>query len=181
MKNITLIGMPGAGKSTIGVILAKSLLFDFIDTDLIIQKKTGKSLCELLSEKGTDGFLRLENDIICAESFSKAVIATGGSAVFGKEAMKKLRECSTVIFLDVPVTELEKRLSNIHTRGVAMKEGTTIKELYEERFPYYRKYADVVIDCTGLTAEECVEEIVCRVTDKQNCTKAISKDIITGL
>ncbi len=160
MKNITLIGMPGAGKSTIGVILAKSLLCDFTDTDLIIQKKTGKSLCQLLDEKGTEGFLQLENDIIFKESFLNSVIATGGSAVYGEEAMAKLKTESTVIFLDVSVSELEKRLSNIKTRGVAMKKGTTIKDLYNERLPYYQKYADITLDCTGLTAEECVDRIV---------------------
>ena len=160
MKNITLTGMPGAGKSTIGVILAKSVLCDFTDTDLIIQKKTGKSLCDLLEEKGTDGFLQLENDIICQESFENCVIATGGSAVYGKEAMKKLKEISTVVFLDVPVAELEQRLSNIKTRGVAMKKGTTVKELYAERLPLYKKYADITLDCTGMTAEECVDCLV---------------------
>lgn len=160
MKNITLIGMPGAGKSTIGVILAKSLLCDFADTDLIIQKKTGKSLCDLLSERGTEGFLQLESDIICQQSFESSVIATGGSAVYGKEAMRLLKEISTVIFLKVDVSELEKRLSNIKTRGVAMKQGTTISELYAERLPLYEKYADITLDCTGLTAEECVERII---------------------
>ena len=160
MKNVTLIGMPGAGKSTIGVILAKSLLCDFTDTDLIIQKKTGKSLCGILEEKGTEGFLQLENDIICAESFQNAVIATGGSAVYGQEAMAKLKEISTVIFLDVNVQELEKRLSNIKTRGVAMKKGTTVKELHNQRLPLYQKYADITLDCTGMTAEECVDKIV---------------------
>ena len=159
MKNITLIGMPGAGKSTIGVILAKSLLCDFTDTDLIIQKKTGKSLCDILDERGTEGFLQLENDIICAESFENSVIATGGSAVYGEEAMAMLKKISTVVFLDVSVDELEKRLSNIKTRGVAMKKGTTVKELYNERLPLYEKYADIILDCTGLTAEECVERI----------------------
>lgn len=160
MKNLTLIGMPGAGKSTIGVILAKSLLCDFTDTDLIIQKKTGKSLCAILDQKGTDGFLKLENDIICGESFENAVIATGGSAVYGREAMEKLKKISTVIFLDVNVQELEKRLSNIKTRGVAMKKGTTVKELYNQRLPLYQKYADITLDCTGMTAEECVDKIV---------------------
>ena len=160
MKNITLIGMPGAGKSTIGVILAKSLICDFTDTDLIIQKDTGKSLCQLLEEKGTAGFLQLENDIICRQDFGRAVIATGGSAVYGEEAMAKLKAESTVIFLEVDIAELEKRLSNIRTRGVAMKKGTTIKELYDERLPLYRRYADITLDCTGLTAEECVDRIV---------------------
>ena len=160
MKSITLIGMPGAGKSTIGVILAKSLLCDFTDTDLIIQKNTGKSLCDIISEKGTEGFLQLENDIICQQCFENCVIATGGSAVYGEEAMKKLKEISTVIFLKVDVSELEKRLSNITTRGVAMKEGTTIRDLHSERLPLYEKYADITLDCTGLTAEECVDKIV---------------------
>ncbi len=160
MKNITLIGMPGAGKSTIGVILAKSLLCDFTDTDLIIQKKTGKSLCDLLSEKGTEGFLQLENDIICQQHFENCIIATGGSAVYGEEAMEMLKKISTVIFLKVEVSELEARLSNITTRGVAMKEGTTVSELHAERLPLYEKYADITLDCTGLTAEECVERIV---------------------
>lgn len=166
MKNITLIGMPGAGKSTIGVILAKSLLCDFTDTDLIIQKKTGKSLCNIIDETGTDGFLQLENNIICEESFTNCIIATGGSAVYGEEAMAKLKEISTVVFLDVSVRELEKRLSNIRTRGVAMKKGTTIGELYNERLPLYQKYADITVDCTGLSAEECVEKIVEGVVSK---------------
>ena len=160
MNNITLIGMPGAGKSTIGVILAKSLLCDFTDTDLIIQKKTGKSLCDIIDQRGTEGFLELENDIVCSQSFENAVIATGGSVVYGEEAMAKLKEISTVVFLDVSVSELEKRLSNIKTRGVAMKKGTTVKELYAERLPLYKKYADITLDCTGLTAEECVDWIM---------------------
>lgn len=160
MNNITLIGMPGAGKSTIGVILAKSLLCDFTDTDLIIQKKTGKSLCDIIDQRGTEGFLELENDIVCSQSFENAVIATGGSVVYGEEAMAKLKKISTVVFLDVSVSELEKRLSNIKTRGVAMKKGTTVKELYAERLPLYKKYADITLDCTGLTAEECVDWIM---------------------
>ena len=160
MKNITLIGMPGAGKSTIGVILAKSLLCGFTDTDLIIQNSTGKSLCQLIEEEGREGFLQLENDIICQAQFNNCVIATGGSAVYGEEAMAKLKAESTVIFLEVNVSELENRLSNIKTRGVAMKKGTTIKDLYNERLPLYRKYADFTLDCTGLTAEECVDRIV---------------------
>ncbi len=159
-KSVTLIGMPGAGKSTVGVLLAKSLLTDFIDTDLIIQRETGKSLCSLIQEEGTESFLETENSIICAQNFESAVIATGGSAVYGKEAMKKLKEISTVVYLSLPVQELEKRIKDIHTRGVAMKNGVTLKELYEERKSLYEKYADFTVDCDGLTAEECVEEII---------------------
>lgn len=160
MKNITLIGMPGAGKSTVGVLLAKSVLKKFIDTDLIIQQKTNKSLCQLIEEKGTEEFLSLENDIILSEDYDNAVIATGGSAVYGKEAMKKLKEISTVIYLSLPLGELEKRIKDIHTRGVAMKNGVTLKELYEERKSLYGYYADITLDCTGLTAEECVDKII---------------------
>lgn len=163
MKNIVLIGMPGAGKSTIGVLLAKSLLCDFCDTDLIIQKQTGKSLCQIIEEKGNDGFLKIENDIIFAQSFTNCVIATGGSAVYGSDAMKKLKESSVFVFLHVDTKELTKRLSNIKTRGVAMEKSMTIEDLYRERLPLYQKYADISIDCTGKTAEECVGEIAQRL------------------
>lgn len=159
-KSLVLIGMPGAGKSTVGVLLAKSALMNFIDTDLIIQQKTEKSLCEIIEEKGTEEFLSLENEIICQTDFENAVIATGGSAVYGKEAMKKLKETGTVIYLALPLTEIEKRIRDIHTRGVAMKNGTTLKELYDERKALYEKYADLTLDCSGLSAEECVDKII---------------------
>lgn len=159
MLNITLIGMPGAGKSTIGVLLAKSLLADFVDTDLLIQKKYSSSLCDIINKKGIEEFLKIENDVICSWSFSNCVIATGGSAVYGKEAMEKLKKTGKVIYLKLSPEELEKRINNIHTRGIAMKEGTTIAELYGERAPLYEKYADITIECFGLTPEECVDAI----------------------
>ncbi len=159
-KSVTLIGMPGAGKSTVGVLLAKSLLMDFTDTDLIIQRETGKSLCEIIEKEGTESFLETENRIICAQNFESAVIATGGSAVYGKEAMEKLRKISTVVYLSLPVEELEKRIKDIHTRGVAMKNGVTLRELYKERRSLYEKYAELTVECQGLTAEECVEKII---------------------
>ena len=155
--------MPGAGKSTIGVILAKSLLFDFCDTDLSIQKRTGKSLSEIINEEGIDAFIELEEEIICSETFADCVVATGGSAVYGERAMKKLKENGVVVYLKVSPEELQKRIKNIHTRGIAMKEGTTISQLYEERAPLYEKYADITIGCDGKTAEECVDEIVNKI------------------
>ncbi len=163
MKNIVLIGMPGAGKSTIGVILAKSLLFDFCDTDLSIQKETGESLCDTISKIGIEDFIRLEEKVICAQEFSDSVVATGGSAVYGKEAMAKLKENGIVVYLKVSPEELRSRIKNIHTRGIAMKEGTTIKELYLERAPLYEKYADITIECDGRSAEECVDLIVNKI------------------
>ena len=160
MKNIVLIGMPGAGKSTIGVILAKSLLFDFCDTDLSIQKETGESLCDTISKIGIDEFIRLEENVICKQDFADSVVATGGSAVYGEGAMKKLKENGVIVYLKVSPDELQGRIKNIHTRGIAMKEGTTIKALYEERAPLYERYADITIECDGRTAEECVDLIV---------------------
>lgn len=160
MKNIVLIGMPGAGKSTIGVLLAKSTLMDFTDTDLLIQKKYSSALCDIISEKGIEEFLKIENDVICEAEFSNCVVATGGSAVYGEEAMETLKSSGTVVYLKVDAAELEKRINNIHTRGIAMKEGTTISELYSERAPLYEKYADITVDCASLTPEQCVDEIM---------------------
>lgn len=159
MKNIVLIGMPGAGKSTIGVLLAKTMLMDFCDTDLIIQKKEGMALCEIIKEKGTDEFIRLEDEIIGAQSFENCVVATGGSAVYGENAMRNLKENGITVYLKVNADELQKRICNIHTRGIAMKEGTTIAGLYAERAPLYEKYADITIDCSDSTPEECVDKI----------------------
>ena len=160
MKNIVLIGMPGAGKSTIGVILAKSLLFDFCDTDLSIQKETGESLCDTISKIGIDEFIRLEENVICKQELVNSVVATGGSAVYGEGAMKRLKENGVIVYLKVSPEELQGRIKNIHTRGIAMKEGTTIKALYEERAPLYERYADITIECDGRTAEESVDLIV---------------------
>lgn len=159
MKNVVLIGMPGAGKSTIGVLLAKSLLKEFVDTDLIIQKKCKMSLCDLMKKDGVEGFIKRENEIISESDFENSVIATGGSAVYGKEAMEKLKRDGVTVYLSLPVEELQRRIKNIHTRGVAMKEGATLYDLFEERKALYEKYADITVECTGLTAEECVNEI----------------------
>lgn len=166
MKNIVLIGMPGAGKSTIGVILAKSLLFDFCDTDLSIQKSTSKSLSQIINEEGINAFIELEEEVICSETFADCVVATGGSAVYGAKAMDKLKENGIMVYLKVSPEELQNRIKNIHTRGIAMKEGTTISELYEERAPLYEKYADITIECDGKTAEECVDLIVKEAGDR---------------
>ena len=159
MKNIILIGMPGAGKSTIGVLLAKSLLADFVDTDLLIQKEYSSSLCDIIAARGIEEFLAIENNVICSWNFANSVIATGGSAVFGSEAMKKLKENGIAVYLKLCPEEIEKRINNIHTRGIAMKEGTTIAQLYAQRAPLYEKYADITIECAGLTPEECVDAI----------------------
>ena len=160
MKNIILIGMPGAGKSTIGVLLAKSMLMDFVDTDLLIQKKHLSSLCDIINSKGIDEFLRIENDVICSWDFANCVVATGGSAVYGERAMEKLAANGIIVYLKLTPFEIEKRIKNIHTRGIAMKEGTTIGELYSQHAPLYEKYADKTLNCSSLTPEQCVDEII---------------------
>lgn len=160
MKNIILIGMPGAGKSTIGVLLAKSMLMDFVDTDLLIQKKCSSSLCEIIKDKGTQEFLKIENDVICSWDFANCVVATGGSAVYGEQAMEKLRDGGVAVYLRLSPEEIEKRINNIHTRGIAMEEGTTIAVLYSQRAPLYEKYADITVNCSSLTPEQCVDTII---------------------
>ena len=160
MKNIVLVGMPAVGKSTIGVLLAKSLLLSFTDTDLLIQEKYKKSLCDIIKDNGTKAFLDIEENIILEAEFKNSVIATGGSAVFGEKAMKKLKENGVVIYLSLPMDEIKKRIGDIKSRGVVLTNGTTVDDIFAERKPLYEKYADIKIDCDNLTAEECVEKII---------------------
>ncbi len=159
MNNIILIGMPGSGKSTVGVVLAKKLGRQFIDSDLVIQEKCGKLLYQLIEERGEAGFLMLENEINAGIQAKSAVIATGGSAVYGKEAMAHFKEIGQVVYLSLPYEELEERLGDLHERGVVLKEGYTLKDLYKERVPLYEKYADIVIQCSGRNIRSVMEEI----------------------
>ena len=158
-NNIILIGMPGAGKSTIGVVLAKKLGYEFIDSDIVIQNKYKKILQELINEHGIDGFEKIENDVNKNLNTKNSVIATGGSAIYGKEAMEHFDSRGTVIYLNLPYEEIEQRLGNLEERGVTIKKGQTLKDLYNERTPLYKKYANVIIDCQGKTIREIVEEI----------------------
>lgn len=158
--NIVLIGMPGSGKSTVGVLLAKSMLYRFIDTDLIIQNKYATPLCEIINSRGTDEFKKIENTVLSELKADNCVIATGGSAVYGKEAMANLKSGGRVIYLKLPVAEIENRINNIKTRGIVMSKGETLADLYLERAPLYEKYADITVNCGGLTAEECVNKIM---------------------
>ncbi len=159
MKNIVLIGMPGAGKSTVGVLLAKSFLMDFIDTDLIIQRECKKALCDIINEEGADAFIRIEEEIILKQDFNSSVIATGGSVVYGDRAMKRLSDEGIIVYLKVSLPELIKRLGDITTRGIAMSKGTDLSGLFLERSPLYEKYAQITVDCTHKTVEECVKSI----------------------
>ncbi|MBE5932680.1 MAG: shikimate kinase [Lachnospiraceae bacterium] len=155
-KNIVLIGMPGAGKSTIGVLLAKAINYDFLDADLVIQKQYNKKLYEIINEKGIDEFLKIEDKIISEIDVKGTVIATGGSAVYGENAMKHMKENGVVVYLKLSCVEIINRISNIKTRGIAMKEGKTIFDIYNERVPLYEKYADIVINAEGTSVEESV-------------------------
>ena len=157
--NIVLIGMPGSGKSTIGVLLAKAMLMDFVDTDLVIQKNTGKSLSELIRIYGIEGFSKIEDKTLSEIKCTNTVIATGGSAVYGDAAMKNLKCNAKTVYLKLDPLEIEGRIKNIKTRGIAMKEGTTITDLYNERAPLYEKYADIVFDCNKKGVEQCVSKL----------------------
>lgn len=160
MKNIILIGMPGAGKSTAGVLLAKSLAFDFTDTDLIIQKQQGKPLQQIIDKIGIEGFLKDEELALLSVDCNDTVIATGGSAVFSERGMEHLKQSGICVYIRVPEAELTRRLTNIKTRGIACKKGETVAEIMAQREPYYEKYADITVDCDSITAEELTERII---------------------
>ena len=157
--NIVLIGMPSCGKSTIGVVLAKAMGYRFVDSDLVIQERTGKLLSEIIDEEGLDTFNQIENDINASLDYHKAVIATGGSVVYGEEAMEHLRSIGTVVYIELPLETLQERIGDLNARGVSIKEGQTFEELFEERKPLYEKYADFSLQSEGLSIREMVHAL----------------------
>lgn len=158
-NNIVLIGMPGAGKSTVGVVLAKVTGHKFVDSDLVIQETTGKLLHELITEHGMEGFLEIENQTNAALDTKRAIIATGGSVIYGEKAMEHLKEIGLVVYLKLSLESIADRLGDLRQRGVALKEGWGLEELYEERIPLYEKYADLIIDCEEKSIRQITEEI----------------------
>jgi shikimate kinase len=144
-ENIILIGMPGSGKSTVGVVLAKYLGYRFLDSDLLIQEKQGRKLSEIIRQEGTDGFLAIEDQVNSEIQADRCVIATGGSAVYGENAMRHLKSIGVVVYLWVSCENLKKRLGDLKDRGVALRDGQTLDDLYAERAPLYEKYADITI------------------------------------
>lgn len=167
-NNIVLIGMPGVGKSTVGVILAKILGYRFLDTDLVIQENEKRLLREIIAAEGVDGFIAAENRIVSGVSAEKSVIATGGSVVYGEDAMRNLSENGAVVYLRLDYEELTKRLGNIRNRGVVIRSGQTLADLYAERVPLYEKYADITIDESGCGVEETVQKAVKAINEAMN-------------
>ena len=159
-NNIVLIGMPGVGKSTIGVILAKILGYHFLDSDLVIQEREERLLHQIIAEEGTEGFLKIENEVNASLDVKKTIIATGGSAVYGKEAMEHLKEIGEIVYLKADYDTIRRRLGNLEKRGVALKSGQTLKDLYDERTALYEKYADVIVDEKGLGTEETIGAVL---------------------
>ena len=157
--NIILIGMPGVGKSTIGVVLAKVLGYQFVDADLLIQEAEGKLLSELIEENGTDGFIEIENRVNSQIQTHRSVIATGGSVIYGKEEMEHLKSIGTVVYLKQNLRVLQRRLRNLKGRGVVLKEGQTLADLYKERTVLYEKYADITVDQYKQTIQQTLKAV----------------------
>ncbi len=155
-NNIILIGMPGCGKSTLGIVAAKMLCMDFADVDLIIQKKIGMSLQEYIDRYGVEAFLDTEAETVCGLEMSNTVIATGGSAVLRERAAEYLSRLGRIVYLRLPCDEIERRVTNLSRRGVAMESGETLHDVYRKRAPIYEKYANITIDINGGDiAENC--------------------------
>lgn len=172
--NIVLIGMPGVGKSTVGVVLAKNMGYSFVDSDLLIQEQEGQLLHEIIAERGLDGFNEVENRVNASIAMSHAIIATGGSVVYGQQAMEHLKQIGTVVYLELPCADLAERLGDLNERGVSIRPGQTLEDLLKERTPLYEKYADITINCENRQIREIVQMIKAAVQDdgmKGNVTR----------
>jgi shikimate kinase len=165
MTNIVIIGMPGAGKSTLGVILAKALGMKFLDTDIAIQEQTGRLLQEIIDTEGAGGFLAREEATVLALACHDTVIATGGSVVFSSRAMEHLRSGSVIVYLEISCAEMEKRLNNITTRGIVLTPGQGLRDMYDQRIPLYEQYADITVRCEDSGFEETVAEVIRKIRE----------------
>lgn len=159
-SNVVLIGMPGCGKSTVGVLLAKRIRKKFVDTDLFIQEQEEKLLCEIIEEEGLERFKQIENEVNASVVTENSVIAPGGSVIYGEEAMQHLAEIARIVYLKLSYESVVARLGDLKKRGVAMKPGQDLKSLYEERCPLYEKYAEIVVECDGLELGETLEKVM---------------------
>lgn len=161
--NYSLIGMPGCGKSTIGVVLAKILGYSFVDSDLVIQERENKLLQDIIDKDGLDCFLKCEENAILSINCDNSVIATGGSAIYSQVAMEHLKKNGKIIFLNVDRNDIETRITNLDTRGIVGAKDKTIAEIFEERMPFYEKYADIVVDCNTTEVQDTVMKVVSEI------------------
>ncbi len=158
-SNIVLIGMPGAGKSTLGVLLAKELAKGFVDTDLLIQEQAGKTLQDILDGQGYMALRKMEETVLCSMQVSNSVIATGGSAVYSENAMSRLKQGGPCFYLRLPLTSVQRRVHNLDSRGIAAADGQSLADVYAERQPLYEHYADLTIECDNKSIEEVLGEL----------------------
>ena len=161
--NIVLIGMPGCGKSTVGVLLAKRMRKKFVDTDLFIQEQEERLLSEIIEEEGLDRFIQIENEVNASLVTENSVIAPGGSVIYGEEAMAHMKEIARIVYLKLSYESVAARLGDLKKRGVVLRAGQDLKALYEERCPLYEKYADDVVECDGLELGETLEKVMERL------------------
>jgi shikimate kinase len=157
--NIVLLGMPGSGKSTVGVLLAKRLGKRFVDTDLLIQEQEGRLLPDIIREEGLEKFIAIENRVNAGVTAENSVIAPGGSAIYGEEAMEHFKEIAEIVYLKLSYRSIARRLGDLPKRGVVFRPGQTLKALYKERCPLYEKYADYVVECDGKKIGETLEAV----------------------
>ncbi len=166
-QGIVLIGMPGAGKSTLGILLAKEMGYDFIDTDISIQVHTGKTLQNIIDETDYLNLRNIEEKILLATDCHNKVVATGGSVVYSKAGMQHLQQQAVIVFLDTPLNELRDRIQNYDTRGIARRPDQSLEDVFNERQVLYKKYAEISIKCTGLNQNETLEKILVELKNQK--------------
>lgn len=166
--NIVLIGMSGAGKSTLGVLLAKALGMDYVDTDIVIQQHEGRLLQDIIDNDGVGMFMEVEEKIVSDLKLENCIISTGGSVIYSEKAMNALKQGGRIVYLHVSYEEIKRRLTNITTRGIVIKKGNSLKDVYEERVPLYIKFSDETVDCSNKDIELCVSEIIAKLEENLN-------------
>ncbi|HJC74057.1 MAG TPA: shikimate kinase [Candidatus Mediterraneibacter faecavium] len=174
-RNLIFIGMPAVGKSTVGIVVAKRLGMRFIDTDLLIQEREGKLLREIIAEKGENGFLEIENEVNASVNAKNSVISPGGSVIYCKDAMKHYKKIGTIVYLKASYQTIKRRIKNPKKRGVVLKEGQSLRDLYYERVPYFEKYADITVCEDGCRIEDTIKNVLNAVKKYRKTTESRKK------